>query len=172
MKLMRWLVDEKKIISLGTVLRFYPPFLFFGIKIKFSKDYKRVDIKVPLRGYFKNNTGVMFGGAMCVASDPFPALLFERLIPNTLAWTKNHKLEYLRPVKSFITLQFEVTDEDFDFISTELQTHGKVEKTFEYYFYDKSGHKVAKVTSTAYLRANRKESDRARAESGNEREKQ
>ncbi len=152
MKFLRWLVDEKKIISLGTVMQFYPPFLFFGIKVRFSNDYKEINIKIPSRWYFKNNTGIMFGGAMCVASDPFPALLFERLIPNTHAWTKSHSLEYLRPAKTFVTMSFKIEEQDLSFMNSNLDEYGKAEKTFEYFFIDKKGIKVAKVTSTAYLR--------------------
>lgn len=141
-----------KLLSFDRLLQFYPMFLFLGLKIRITKDFREVYIRIPLRFYIKNNTGVMFGAAMCTASDPFPALLFQKIFTGTIAFTRSHKLEYMRPAKSAVEMAVKISDEDLQEVATMLDKFGKAEKTFEYFFTDKKGKRVAKVTSVAYLR--------------------
>lgn len=143
---------QTRLLSFDRLLQFYPMFLFLGLKIRITKDFREVYIRIPLRFYIKNNTGVMFGAAMCTASDPFPALLFQKILPGTIAFTRSHGLEYLRPAKTAVEMRARISDEDLEEIKNSMEEYGKAQKTFEYFFTDKHEKRVAKVTSTAYLR--------------------
>ena len=143
---------KTRFLSFGKLLEFYPPFLFFGVKIKISEDFKQIRMRIPLRFYIKNNTGVMFGGVMCLTSDPFPALLLQKIVPNTIAYTLSHQLEYLRPAKSSVEMLINISDEVLLKIHQDVLEKGRAEAVFEYYFTNSKGKRVAKVTSKAFLK--------------------
>lgn len=134
-------------------INLYPPLLFFGIKVSISADHREVAIEVPLRWYYRNNTGVMFGAVLSVASDPFPALLFQKLLPGTTAWTRAHHIEYLHPCRSSARATYRITDEDVAALAGPLESTGRAFREFEYGFVDRDGTLVARVTNTTYLRA-------------------
>ncbi len=139
------------LVPFDRLLQCYPPFLFLGIRIRISKGYRSISLRIPLRAYFRNNSGVMFGGAMTTASDPFPALLLQKIIPNTLAYTKSHQINYLRPAYTAVEMALEISEDDVNEIKKMLESNNKAEKVFSYTFKDMNGKRVAKVTSTAYL---------------------
>ncbi len=132
-------------------LGIYPPFLFFGIGFVWSDDAHRLTVTVPLRWYFRNNSGVMFGAAMAVASDPFPALMLQRLVPGTLAWTRRHQIQYSRPAKGTVRFTVEISRDELSEIRGELERRGRVSREYEFWFHDDDGRRVAKVSSQAHL---------------------
>lgn len=145
-------IHRSRIIRYDRLLEWYPPFFFIGARIRFSKDYRKIRLRIPLRWYLKNNNGVLFGGVMCLLSDPFPALVFEKIIPGTSAWNRTYNIDYLLPAKSRIEAQIEIAEQDIAELKLQLDEKGKAQKTFEYYFYDTSDRQVAKVSNTIYLR--------------------
>jgi acyl-coenzyme A thioesterase PaaI-like protein len=145
-------ITENKALSLRKVLKFYPIFRFLGLKLKISEDYRNITLKLPLRWYLKNNTGVMFGGSLSSASDPFPALLFQKIIPNTTAWTKSHSIKYLRPIRTSVHCTFSISEDDIIEITNSIEKSGWAEKTFIYYFFDKKGQQVAEVTNVSFIK--------------------
>jgi hypothetical protein len=78
MGLVEWFSNQK-IIPFGRLLSFYPPFFLLGAKVRISEDYRRIRLRLPIRWYIRNNNGVMFGGAISMLSDPFPAIVFEKI---------------------------------------------------------------------------------------------
>lgn len=138
-------------LPFALLLRFYPPFLFMGARVELSDDCRRLRLKLPLRWYGRNNNGALFGGFLCAASDPFPALLFERILPGVAAWTRSHRLDYLRPAQSAVVMRLEIDDATVAELRADLESEGRAERAFEYYFRDERGRRVARVTSTAYL---------------------
>ncbi|RPH33472.1 MAG: DUF4442 domain-containing protein [Bacteroidales bacterium] len=139
-------------INLRKWINFYPLFWFTGIRYKISSNYRTMDIKIPLRWYTRNNNGAMFGGVMLLASDPFPALLFQKIYPFTIAWTKKHSIEYLRPAYSSVTARIEIDDNILVQINNQFEVSKSSEISFDYYFYDRQNNKVAKVTTTCFLK--------------------
>ena len=139
-------------LHLRTIIRFYPPFLLLGLKARISVDGKSVVLKVPSRWFYSNNNGVTFGGILLLISDPFPSLLFEKIIPNVKAWTVEHSIEYLRPIKGEVTATVNISDEAILYFTNELRDNRSAKMSFEYFFEDKRGRKVARVSTTSYLR--------------------
>jgi len=93
---------------------------------------------------------------MCLLSDPFPSLVFERIIPGVSAWNRSHSINYLLPARTPVEAIIELMEEDIDDIKLQLKESGKAEKIFEYYFFDKKGRKIALVQSSTYLRLTNK----------------
>lgn|GEM_PF-3580317 len=146
----RWM--DLRWIKFDRLLQCYPMFFFLGLRIRISSDYRHLKIRVPLRFYIRNNSGVMFGAAMATASDPFPALLLQKIFPGTVAFTRAHSVKYLRPAKSAVTMVVHLSEANIQSVETELQVMGKAERTYTYYFVNQQNKRVAEVTSTAYLR--------------------
>ncbi|NJO88878.1 MAG: DUF4442 domain-containing protein [Chloroflexia bacterium] len=136
MGLVEWF-NNQKIIPFGRLLSFYPPFFLLGAKVRISEDYLKIRLRLPIRWYIKNNNGVMFGGAISMLSDPFPAIVFEKIFNNISAWTKGMQVKYLMPAKTTIEANIVISDEDIEFLENQLKETGKAEKTFNYYFLDK-----------------------------------
>jgi len=141
----------KRLIPLKWI-RFYPPFFFLSLKPKIYNNGKSIKLTIPFRRLLRNNNGVMFGGALLMLSDPFPALLFEELIDGVKAWTVAHSIEYLKPIRSRVEAEIHISETDIMYFEEGLKTNKSCEKQFEYYFTDKKGRKVAKVTTTALVR--------------------
>jgi hypothetical protein len=150
MSIIEW-VHRKKLIRYDRLLEFYPLFFFIGLRIRISDDYRRINIRLPIRWYNRNNNGVLFGGLMCMISDPFPALVFEKIIPDTSAWSRAHSVIYLLPAKTSVEAFIELKEEDIDEMKQQIHEKGKAEKKFEYYFVDKNGNQVALVSSSTYI---------------------
>lgn len=155
MALFEWI--HKRIgLHLRTIIRFYPPFLLLGLKARISKDGKSVVLKVPSRWFYTNNNGVTFGGVLLLISDPFPSLLFEKLIPNSKAWTTEHYIEYLRPIKGAVQANVSISDEALTYFINELKDKRSAKMSFEYFFKDIRGRKVARVSTTSFIKCNRR----------------
>jgi acyl-coenzyme A thioesterase PaaI-like protein len=142
------------------MLQLYPPFLFLGVRIdSLSADGTELTTSLPLRWYATNFHGTHFGGSLCAWSDPFPALLCARLIPDVEVWTKDHRVEFRRPARGRLTLRVKVGETDLEEIKRQLDTAGKATRTFECPITDASGTVVARVTNTAYVRRRPKRSE-------------
>ncbi len=151
MSLIKW-INKKNLIRYDKLLGLYPPFLFNGAKIRFYNNYRKIVLKIPLRWYNKNNNGVMFGGAMCLLSDPFPALIFEKIIEGSSAWTRKQTIKYIRPAKTSVEAVIELSENEINTLREQLNEKGIAIQDFKYFFCDKKGQQVAQVTNSTYLR--------------------
>jgi hypothetical protein len=123
-----------------------------GAKVRISEDYRRIRLRLPIRWYIRNNNGVMFGGAISMLSDPFPAIVFEKIFDQVAAWTKGMEVKYLMPAKTAIEANIEISDQDIADLKSQLEEAGKAEKVFTYYFLDKKSRQVAYISNMIYLR--------------------
>lgn len=132
------------------LLRFinlWPPFLFSGIKVtKRSKDYRSITVKLKLRFWNANYVGTQYGGAMFSMTDPFYMLmLILNLGPAYTVWDKSAKIRYLKPGRSDVTAEFQLTEEDLASIRTAVQQQGKIEWTRTIQIKDNKGDIIAEV---------------------------
>lgn len=134
-------------------LELYPPFLFMGVKIDhISKDFRNLVASMPTRWYSVNFHGSLFGGNMCSASDPLPALMCARIFDGVDVWTKANSVEFNKPAKGRIEMRIEISDSDVITIQNQLDSQGKAIHAFEFSYWDKSGNEIAKVKNTVYLK--------------------
>ena len=65
-----------KLSTLLKLIRFWPPFLGGGIKVKsFNEDYTELTVQMKLQFWNKNYVGTHFGGSLYSMTDPFYMLL-------------------------------------------------------------------------------------------------
>jgi acyl-coenzyme A thioesterase PaaI-like protein len=142
-----------KFLSPQRMLELYPPFFFMGVKVTgVSQDSRKLSVKLPLRWYGRNQYGTMFGGFMCAVSDPLAALVCARHFPGHEVWTKSNFVEFLRPARSDLHIDVEITEADLTRIRAELEAKGKSAPVFESYFRDAKGREIALVRNTVSIR--------------------
>lgn len=149
--------SEQKWIPRKTILQYYPPFLFMGVKIRnVSKDNRHCVAELPFKWYGSNPHGTIFGGFICALADPIPAILCGRIFPHTAAWTKSNSVTFKRPGHSTLTLEITITDEDIAAIQSQLDATGSAKQVFEFAFRDRGGKVVAEVKNTVVLKGEKK----------------
>ncbi|MBL7715308.1 MAG: DUF4442 domain-containing protein [Bdellovibrionales bacterium] len=140
------------------LIEYYPPFWFMGVRIEsITRDYRTLVASLPLRWYSKNLHGTMFGGHLCAAADPFPALMCGRIIGDLDVWSKVCSVEFKKPARSRVFMKIEITDEDIKEIRKQIETYQKATHTFRFDYRDRKGTLIAEVSNTVYLKKRARE---------------
>lgn len=138
--------------TFGRLMGLYPPFLFFGTSIRFNNNFLEARIRQPLRWYFRNGHGTIFGGAILAVSDPFPAIMFSRRTPWALTWNKDHHVTFQKPGKSTLYAVVTIEPELLIKAHSKLEEDGRFIHTINWSFKDKNDEVIADVSSTVYMR--------------------
>ncbi|MFZ4862949.1 YiiD C-terminal domain-containing protein [Sphingobacterium sp. Mn56C] len=144
--------------SLKWLLRSYPPFLFQRIWVKrIHKDFKGIDVKIYKNILNINSNRTIFGGTIFSAIDPVHPILIDQIlrargITKTIAWLKSAKIEYLKPGRTDLQFSIKLNDTEIQEAFDEIQTRGKVVKTFVTEVFDKNGIKCAICHNEIYIR--------------------
>ncbi len=134
-------------------INIWPPFLGSGIRVKWSADYKSVDVEMKLRVWNRNYVGTHYGGSLYSMTDPFYMLmLMENLGREYIVWDKAASIRFRKPGKGRVTAQFRLSQEQLDDIRTRLESQPKYEPTFEVKVKDESGEVVAEVQKLLHIR--------------------
>lgn len=126
---------------------FWPPFFFSGIKIlNLSKDYRHILVKLKLRFWNSNYLGTQFGGSIFSMTDPFfMIMMIKNLGSDYVVWDKAAYIHYLRPGKTDLFAEFNISDEEIAQISKIVKEHGRMDWKREVEVKDAKGVVVAKV---------------------------
>jgi len=140
-KLLRW-------------MRWWPPFLGMGIKVRrISEDMRAVDVEMVQRFWNTNYVGVHFGGSLFAMTDPFYMLmLMENLGREYVVWDKAASIRYRRPAKVTVRAEFRLTEEQIDEVRRAADAQSKVEPVFAVEIKDASGEVVAVVERVVHVR--------------------
>lgn len=144
------------------LMNLYPPLLINRVVVKrISKDYSEVDIVIRKSFLNRNLQGTIFGGTIFSAADPFYALMYWQLFNlegmRCEAWLKAAEIDYLKPGKTSLTLQFRLSKHDIDEARMAISENGRFEKWHELEIKDRENETVARVRTLVYLRTARKE---------------
>lgn len=140
--------------TLFKFMRFWPPYLGAGIKIKnVSSNLLILDVEMNLSWYNKNFVGTHFGGSLFSMTDPFYMLmLIKALGPEYIVWDKASKIEYMKPGTSTVKAHFEFTIDEIDEIKSIVEHKKKYIFDKEVFIFDQSGDIIAKVEKTLYVK--------------------
>ena len=134
-------------------INIWPPFFGAGIRVKWSPDYKAVDVEMHLRFWNRNYVGTHYGGSLYSMTDPFYMLmLMENLGRDYIVWDKAASIRFRKPGKGKVRAEFRLSDEQLDDIRTQLQTQEKYEPTFAVQVKDAGGDVVAEVQKVIHIR--------------------
>jgi len=132
----------------------WPP--FWGMRIHImhiASDWKTIQMRMKLSFWNKNYVGSHFGGALFAMTDPFYMLMFMNLLGRDyVVWDKSAVVNFVRPGRSTVTANFEVTDAMLAEAISRTANGEKYEPTFRINVLDKAGDVIAHVDKTLYIR--------------------
>lgn len=136
------------------IWNFWPPFLFTGIKItEVSEDYRHVKVKLKLRFWNANYVGTQYGGSIFSMSDPFyMVMLIRNLGQKYTVWDKSAHITYLKPGKTDLFAEFNLTEEDLASIRLTLETEKSMLWNRKVEIKDANGAMIAEVAKEIYIR--------------------
>ena len=133
------------------------PFIFNRIKIiHISDDFKQIDVRLKLSFWNRNPGKALWGGAIFSAADSFfPIILKQNALLNGIEtdfFTKSTNVSYLKPSKTDLMFNFNVSDDEVSSMIDILNRDGKNQEWHTVYGIDKHGDKCVKVKIQPYLR--------------------
>jgi acyl-coenzyme A thioesterase PaaI-like protein len=154
MRKMQSKIPERYVASIGKFIgNFYKPFRGAGIKIKhISKDYRHVEVVMPLKWSNRNYVGTHFGGSLYAMTDPFYMfIIMSNLGKNYIVWDKESRIKFIKPGRSEVHATFIITEEELNEIKAHVAEHGKMnfEKIVE--VLDEKDQLIALVTKVIYI---------------------
>ena len=134
--------------------RWWPPFLFSGIRVLgIGDDWRSARVQLKLRWYNRNYVGTQFGGALFAMTDPFwMILVMENLGPEYVVWDKAAKIEFISPGRSDVHAEFRLREQDLTEIRTAAAGGEKVLRWFSVDVRDTQDTVVARVQKQLYVR--------------------
>ena len=153
----RYYSVELKPHELKRVLNLWLPFIFNRIKIiHISDDFKQIDVRLKLSFWNRNPGKALWGGAIFSAADSFfPIILKQNALLNGIEtdfFTKSTNVSYLKPSKTDLMFNFNVSDDEVSSMIDILNRDGKYQEWHTVYGIDKNGNKCVKVKIQPYLR--------------------
>ncbi len=134
-------------------INIWPPFLGSGIRVKWGRDRKSVQVEMKLRFWNRNYVGTHYGGSLYSMTDPFYMLmLMENLGRDYIIWDKAASIRFRRPGKGRVKAEFRLTDAQLDDIRNRLTTHDRYEPTFAVEVRDEAGEVIADVQKVIHIR--------------------
>ncbi|GGI88322.1 DUF4442 domain-containing protein [Legionella impletisoli] len=136
------------------LMRFWPPFLGAGIRVKdFKKDYSFILVEMKLRFWNQNYVGAHFGGSLYTMTDPFYMLmLIKQLGKGYVVWDKSAKIRYKKPGRKTVYAKFSLTSEEVQAIKKQVDQQEKYEPIFLITVIDEDGNAVAEIEKTLHIK--------------------
>ena len=140
------------------LLRFWPPFVFAGIRVTHvADDWSRVRVELRERFFNRNYVGTHFGGSLFAMTDPFwMILLLRRLGPGYRVWDKAAEIEFVKPGRGTVVAEFALDEAIVDEVRARTEDGAKHLRWFETVVTDAQGDVVARVRKQVYVRQARK----------------
>jgi acyl-coenzyme A thioesterase PaaI-like protein len=139
------------------LMRFYPPFLGAGIRVKeVAEDLRTLEVELNLTALNRNYMGTHFGGSLYAMCDPFYMfMVIQALGPGFVVWDKSASIDFIKPGRGRVTARFELTEERLAEIRAEVEKNGKSHPRFEVTVRDQEGDVVARVGKILSVRPKR-----------------
>ena len=143
--------------ELKRMLNLWIPFIFNRIKIiHVSDDFRQIDVRLKLSLWNRNPGKAIWGGAIFSAADSFfPIMLKHNALLKGIKtdfFTKATNVSYIKPSKTDLMFNFNVSDDEVSKMIDILNSEGKYQEWQTVYGIDKNGDKCVKVKIQPYLR--------------------
>lgn len=136
------------------LLRFYPPFLGAGIRVRrMTEDLREIDVEMKLRWWNANYVGTHYGGSLYSMADPFYMLmLIDNLGRDYIVWDKSASIRFRKPGRGTVRAEFRLTQQQLDELRAQVDAQGKFEPRFTVQIRDEQGEVVAEVEKLLHIR--------------------
>ena len=142
---------------LRRVLRWWPPFVFSGIRVlEIADDWSSARIELRRRWYTANYVGTHFGGSLFAMTDPFwMILVMETLGRDYIVWDKAADIEFIKAVREPVYAQFRVDPAAIAELRSATASGEKVLRWFETEIRTAAGELVARSRKQLHVRLKR-----------------
>lgn len=125
-----------------------------GVKIlTLSEDFKFCQICIPLNWKTRGFFGTLFGGSIYGAVDPVLMVMFNMILgKNYVVWDKAATIRFLKPGKTDLFANFEISDEHIERVKAEVNENGKTEIEYVVAVQDNSGIDHAIIEKVLHIR--------------------
>ena len=140
--------------KLRRVLRWWPPFVFSGIRvIEIADDWSSARIELRRRWYTANYMGTHFGGSLFAMTDPFWMILILRALGRDyIVWDKAAEIEFVKPGRGTVHARFDLDDATLDRIRAATAQGEKHLLWLPVEVLNAEGEVVARVRKQVYIR--------------------
>ena len=143
--------------SIAFFLNFFPPLLFNRIVIKkVNSDFSDLDIVIKYSWMNRNIQKSIFGGTIFSAFDPFFAIMYWQAFSSIdvpmEVWVKNAEIDYLKPAKTNLKINFKIEKTDIQKAINHLKDNYKYEVFHKVQAIDKDGEVYAEAKILIYIR--------------------
>lgn len=144
---------------LRRLLRFWPPFVFAGIRVvEIADDFRQVRVELRMRWFNKNYVGTHFGGSLFAMVDPFwMIMMIECLGGEYLVWDQAGEIVFVKPGRGTVQAEFRIEEKMLDEIRAATAGGEKFLRWFETEVRDGGGDVVARVRKQLYFRRKRRD---------------
>lgn len=143
--------------ALKLMLNIFPPFFFSRIIVKkFSPDFLSAKVKIRKSRLNLNLEKSVFGGTLFSAADPIYSMMYWQILNRRgmacHTFLKKAEIDYIKPARTHIFLEFQLNEELIESAITELKTNGRMERWHAIELVDKHGEICAIARVLVYLR--------------------
>ena len=149
-----------KASRLRRILRFWPPFVFSGIRVeRIDADWRYAKVRLKLAWYNRNYVRTQFGGNLFAMTDPFWMIMtMECLGRDYMVWDKAGAIDFVAPGREDVFAEFRLDDAVLDEIRSATATGERYLRWFETEVKTARGEIVARVRKQVYVRRKQRES--------------
>ena len=142
---------------LRRVLRWWPPFVFSGIRVlEIADDWSSARIELRRRWNTANYVGTHFGGSLFAMTDPFwMILVMETLGRGYTVWDKAADIEFIKAVREPVYAQIRVDPVAIAELRSATASGEKVLRWFETEIRTAAGELVARSRKQLHVRLKR-----------------
>ena len=142
---------------LRRVLRWWPPFVFSGIRVlEIADDWSSARIELRRRWYTANYVGTHFGGSLFAMTDPFwMIMVMETLGRGYTVWDKAADIEFIKAVREPVYAQIRVDPVAIAELRSAMASGEKVLRWFETEIRTAAGELVARSRKQLHVRLRR-----------------
>lgn len=118
-----------------------------------SAGYRHIKVKLKLRFWNANYVGTQYGGSIFSMADPFyMVMLIENLGHEYSVWDKASRIRYLKPGRTDLFVEFDLSEDDLSAICAQVAEQGKMDWERKVVIKDRNGEVVAEVDKTISIR--------------------
>lgn len=150
-RLQRWL---NKPSTFARILSLYGPYFGAGVWVEtIGDDFCYAKVSMKLRWYNRNYVNTHFGGSLYSMTDPFFMLLImKNLGKDYIVWDKAADIDFVKPGKGKVTVEFVLTQAMLDDIRTHTDSGEKYLPQYPVEVKDEAGDVVARINKVLYIR--------------------
>jgi len=139
------------------LLNVFPPWLVQGVRVvELEDDFRRCLVRVRKSRLTGNLQGMTFGGTIFAAADPMHAILYWQILAHrgvrAQAWLRSATIRYLKPVRTALTLEFTISEEEIAGAIQALAREGRHSCAHVIEVRDTTGDVCARAETEVYLR--------------------